>query len=59
MKPCKEHDWEEWKTLCYKEYPSIGIGAIRTCKICKWREYNDWCSTRTGTDFKILPPEEI
>ena len=50
------HDWSMWETLYYEEF-HVAYGSIRTCKICKAREFNDWCSTRTGSEFKLLPPE--
>ena len=60
LKCCPEdkHDWGMWKTIREGSF-GIGIGSIRTCGKCQWREYNDWCSTRTGNSFKIIPPEEV
>lgn len=57
MKPCKEHQWGEWKTLYYEEF-KIGFGSVRTCSICKWREHVDWCTTRTGMEIRLLSPEK-
>jgi hypothetical protein len=50
------HNWDIWKTLYYQDFP-VAYASIRACKICQAREFNDWCSIRTGNEFKVLPPE--
>jgi hypothetical protein len=54
---CK-HQWGSWKTLNYGG-TTIGYAAIRTCTVCRTREFNDWTRDRIGNYFEILPPEQV
>lgn len=47
-----QHDWGKWKTLYCTEIKNC-YAAIRLCKACKAREFDD-----LRGHFKILPPEK-
>lgn len=64
MKPKKEEPWRlcqhEWGPTETFTEPDFGVAyaSQRVCKKCRAREFNNWCTSRVGNDFQILPPEE-
>lgn len=57
MIPCKEHQWEVRRILYYKQFEGVFVSE-RFCSICGWRAFDDWTSTRTGMEIRLLPPEK-
>lgn len=41
-----------------EQWLKIKFGQIRTCTVCGWREYEDWCAARASSVYRMLPPAE-